>query len=277
MSDIVVRVGPIAFGNRNPIVAIGGTCAIETEELTFRVAEHLKRLFARLKVPFVFKASFDKANRSSMKSWRGLGVTKGLEILGRIRERLNVPVLTDIHEPAQAEWAARVVDIIQIPAFLCRQTDLITAAAKTGKPVNVKKGQFLSPWECRNIVDKVRSAGNHQLMLTDRGYMFGYNNLVVDMRSFVIMKGFGVPVIHDATHSQQLPGGLGAATGGWPEFVVPVAQAAAAVGLAGLFFETHPNPARAKSDGPNSIALKDVEKMWRTLLAIDAIVKKKNA
>lgn len=257
------------------MVAIGGTCSIESEELTLKVASELKTIFKRLDIPFIFKASFDKANRSSLKSWRGPGLKKGLEILGKVKSKLGLSVVTDIHESSQAAQAAKVVDILQIPAFLCRQTDLLTAAAKTGKVVNVKKGQFLSPWECSNVIEKVVSAGNKKVMLTERGFMFGYNNLVVDMRALEIMKEFGYPVLYDATHSLQLPGGAGTSTGGLAHLVYPLVRAAAAVGVAAVFFETHPEPSKAKSDGPNSLKLSDVEKIFKTVSSIDRLVKEK--
>ncbi|MBI4064133.1 MAG: 3-deoxy-8-phosphooctulonate synthase [Elusimicrobia bacterium] len=272
-SNLTVNVTGIKLANDRQLAAIAGCCAIESEELTFRVAETLKDTFTRLGVGFIFKASFDKANRSSGKSWRGLGAVRGLEILGKIKDKLGLPILTDIHESGQAALAAKVADVIQIPAFLCRQTDLLTAAAATGKAVNIKKGQFLSPWEMANAVAKIESAGNRNILLTERGFMFGYNNLVVDMRSLVVMKQTGYPVIYDATHSQQLPGGHGESTSGRAEFIEPVARAASAIGIAGIFFETHPDPDRAKSDGPNSIVLDKVEDFWKSLMKIDAAVK----
>ncbi|MBI4370617.1 MAG: 3-deoxy-8-phosphooctulonate synthase [Elusimicrobia bacterium] len=270
----LVRIGGVSLSNSRPLAALGGVCSIESVETTFQVARRLKKIFLELKIPFIFKASYDKANRSSIRSWRGLGMKRGLDILRRVRDELGVPVMTDVHDPSQAARAARVVDLLQIPAFLCRQTDLIVAAAQTGKPVNVKKGQFLSPWECGNMIEKALSTGNREVMLTERGYMFGYNNLVVDMRSFVVLKELGVPVIFDATHSQQLPGGLGSATGGRPEFIEPVSRSAAAVGIAGIFFEAHPQPDLAKSDGSNSIRLDLVKSWWETLMKIDHLVKK---
>ena len=268
-----IAIGPVKISNSRPLIAIGGCCSIESEELPFKVASELREIFQGLGVGFIFKASFDKANRSSARSWRGLGARRGLEILGKIRRRLGVPVLTDIHEPAQASLAAKVADILQIPAFLSRQTDLIAAAAKTGRVINVKKGQFMSPWECSNVIDKVASAGNSRVMLTERGFMFGYNNLVVDMRSLAIMRGLGAPVIYDATHSLQLPGGKGTSTGGLARYIAPLARAAAGVGIAGIFFETHPPPSRAKCDGPHTLGLGDVGPLWRQLMGIDAIVK----
>lgn len=272
----VVEVGSVRLGNNLPLTAIGGCCAIESEEITMRLAGGLKRIFEKSSVDFIFKISFDKANRSSAGSWRGLGIEKGIKIIGDVKEKFGFPVLTDIHEPWQAEQASRVADILQIPAFLCRQTDLLFAAADTGKAVNIKKGQFMSPWESAHAAEKVISRGNRRIMLTERGYMFGYNNLVVDMRSLEIMKGFGFPVIFDATHSQQMPGGLGRETGGAAEFIAPLARAAAAVGLAGIFFEAHPDPKQAKSDRANTLALNEVAGFWKNLAMIDKVVKNEN-
>ena len=223
----------------------------------------------------MLKCSYDKANRSSLSSYRGMGVREGLRELGSIRRRLGVPLLVDVHEPEQAEWAAEAADILQIPAFLCRQTDLLVACGRTGKIVNIKKGQFLSPWEMVNAVEKVASTGNRQIMVTERGASFGYRNLIVDMRSLEIMKELGCPVVYDATHSVQLPGALGHATGGQREYVQPLARAAAAVGVAGVFFETHPNPDRALSDGPNSLPLAEAASMVADLQALDKISKRR--
>ncbi|MEK6544355.1 MAG: 3-deoxy-8-phosphooctulonate synthase [Elusimicrobiota bacterium] len=270
----VLTVGNVRLGNHLPAVAIGGPCGIESEHMTLSIAKELKRIFKRLGIGFIFKASFDKANRSSIGSWRGLGIDEGLRILRKVKDTLGLPILTDIHEPAQAVVVSGVADILQIPAFLCRQTDLIVAAARTGKVVNVKKGQFMSPWECGNAVDKVLAAGNPNVALTERGFTFGYNNLVVDMRSLEHMKTYDCPVIFDSTHSQQLPGGKGHKTGGMPQFISAVARAATAVGVAGIFFETHPKPAQAKSDGSNSLKLDAVEDFWKALAAIDKTVKK---
>lgn len=269
----IVHIGKIRAGNHLPLVAIGGPCAIESEDLTLRVARHLKIVFEGLKVPFIFKTSYDKANRSSIRSWRGPGFKEGLRILALVKKEIGAPVLTDVHETNQVEKVAAVADILQIPAFLSRQTDLIVAAAKTGKPVNVKKGQFLSPWELKNVIEKILTTGNKNILLTERGFMFGYNNLVVDMRSLEIMKQLGCPVIYDATHSQQLPGAVGDATGGMPQFIFPLARAAAAVGIAALFFETHPAPKEALSDGSNSLPLKEVVSVWEKIKEIDKLVK----
>ncbi len=269
----VIKVENVQIGNCLPLVAIGGVCAIESEELALQVGRKLKAIFTKLGVPFIFKASYDKANRSSIKSWRGLGFKEGLRILAKIKKELNVPVLTDVHEVSQVKDVAKVADILQIPAFLSRQTDLIIAAAKTKKVVNIKKGQFLSPWDCKNAIEKATASGNDNVLLTERGFTFGYNNLVVDMRSLEVLKGFGYPVVYDATHSLQLPGAHGNATGGLPQFIFPLARAATAVGIAAIFFETHPNPKKALSDGSNSLALDQVEEVWSKILAIDEVVK----
>jgi 2-dehydro-3-deoxyphosphooctonate aldolase (KDO 8-P synthase) len=232
------------------------------------MAAELKKVTSECGVQFVFKASFDKANRTSIKSFRGVGVTEGLKILGEVRERVGVPVLTDIHETDHAHAAGQVVDVLQIPAFLCRQTDLIVAAAKTGKIVNVKKGQFLAPWEMKNVVDKAREAGSERFMLTERGSSFGYNNLVVDFRSFPIMKSFGCPVIFDVTHSLQLPGGQGQSSGGQPQYIPHLARAGVAAGLDGFFMEVHDNPAKALSDGPNALELSLLSPLLQQLVAL---------
>ena len=248
-------VGPHRVGPGEPLLVIAGPCVIEREDLCLRIATHLAELAARLPIQAVFKASFDKANRTSLSSHRGPGMEEGLDILAAIKDEYGIPVLTDIHEPSQAERVAQVVDILQIPAFLCRQTDLLLAAGATGLPVAVKKGQFLAPEDMGPVIEKVRSTGNTHVMLTERGTTFGYHNLVVDMRSLVIMAGLGVPVIFDATHSVQLPGGLGGSSGGQREFIAPLIRAATAVGIDGLFLETHPCPENALSDGANSLPL----------------------
>jgi 2-dehydro-3-deoxyphosphooctonate aldolase (KDO 8-P synthase) len=250
---------------------IAGPCVIESREHALFMAAELKRIAAEFGVPFVFKASFDKANRSSVKSFRGVGMAEGLRILGEARERVGVPVLTDIHEPAQAAPAAAVIDILQIPAFLCRQTDLIAAAARTGRIVNVKKGQFLAPWEMKNVVDKAREAGSERVLLTERGASFGYNNLVVDFRSFPIMQSFGCPVVFDVTHSLQLPGGQGQSSGGQPQYIPHLARAGVAAGVDGLFMEVHDNPAKALSDGPNALDLSLLRPLLKDLVAIPRI------
>ncbi|SNR78377.1 3-deoxy-8-phosphooctulonate synthase [Desulfurobacterium atlanticum] len=252
------------------MIVIAGPCVIENRDVVFEVAEVILRLQERFKEhKFIFKASFDKANRSSIHSFRGPGLEKGLEILAEVKSKFSLPVLTDIHESWQAEPAGKVVDFIQIPAFLCRQTDLLIAAAKTGKPVNVKKGQFMAPWDMGNVVEKLKESGASEIMLTERGTTFGYNNLVVDFRSIPIMKSFGVPVIFDATHSVQKPGGLGKASGGDREFVPYLSRAAVAVGVDGLFFETHPFPEKALSDGPNMIPLKQFPDLIEELLQLE--------
>ncbi len=251
----------VSVGGGGPLLVIAGPCVIEDEGVTLDTARELKEICARLELPFVFKSSFDKSNRTSVNSFRGPGLEQGLSTLDKVRSEVGVPVITDIHTPEQAAPVAEVVDALQIPAFLCRQTDLLVAAANTGKPVNVKKGQFLSPWDMRNVVEKFASNGNESLMITERGTSFGYNNLVVDFRSFAIMRAFGYPVIYDVTHSLQLPGGLGKKSGGQSEFAPMMARAAAAAGIDGVFFETHPDPEKALCDGPNMIPLAEVEAM----------------
>ncbi|OMH41284.1 3-deoxy-8-phosphooctulonate synthase [Desulfurobacterium indicum] len=257
------------------MILIAGPCVIETEGTLFKIAEVVKKVqekFPELKV--IFKASFDKANRSSIRSYRGPGLDKGLRMLAKVKENFDLPVLTDIHESYQAEPAGSVVDYIQIPAFLCRQTDLLIAAAKTGKPVNVKKGQFMAPWDMKNVFEKLKESGAKEIFLTERGTIFGYNNLVVDFRSIPIMKSFGVPVIFDATHSVQRPGGLGSASDGDREFVPYLARAAIAVGADGLFFETHPEPEKALSDGPNMLPLKDFPLLVEELVRLYKFVRR---
>ncbi len=268
-----VKVNNLKISNSSPIFFIAGNCVIENEETARYTARKLKEISSSLKIPFVYKASFDKANRTSINSYRGPGIKTGLNILKRIKEKLNLTILTDIHTPQQAQEAAEVADIIQIPAFLCRQTDLLIEAGKTGKAVNIKKGQFLSPWDMENAIKKVESVGNKKILLTERGASFGYGNLVVDLRSMEIMKKFGYPVIFDCTHSVQRPGSMGNATGGEIGYVWPLAKGAVSLALAGIFFETHPNPAKALSDGPNSIALKSVKDFLSPLKGLDKFVK----
>jgi 2-dehydro-3-deoxyphosphooctonate aldolase (KDO 8-P synthase) len=251
---------------------IAGPCVIESREHVLFMAGELKKITAECGVTFIFKASFDKANRSSIKSFRGVGLTEGLKILGEVRERIGVPVLTDLHEVEQADPVGKVVDVLQIPAFLCRQTDLIVAAARTGKIVNVKKGQFLAPWEMKNVVDKARDAGSERFMLTERGASFGYNNLVVDFRSFPIMRTFGCPVIFDVTHSLQLPGGQGQSSGGQPQYIPHLARAGVAAGVDGFFMEVHDNPAKALSDGPNALELTLLAPLLKQLVALRRIL-----
>jgi 2-dehydro-3-deoxyphosphooctonate aldolase (KDO 8-P synthase) len=261
----------ICAGEGCPLLVIAGPCVIESEGLMVEIAGNMKDITEELGLPYIFKASFDKANRSSVASFRGQGIQKGLRMLERIKNTFKIPVLTDIHEVYQVEPVAEVVDILQIPAFLCRQTDLLVAAGLTGKPVNVKKGQFLSPQEMRNVCQKVESTGNRSIMLTERGTFFGYNNLVVDYRALPIMKSFGYPVIFDATHSVQRPGGAGTSSSGERQFIEPLARAAMAVGCDGIFLETHPYPEKALSDGPNSIPLKDIKALLTNLLRIHRV------
>lgn len=263
----------IRFSNTGPLSVIAGPCAIEGRQQTLEAAAALKEIFLQAGVPLIFKSSFDKANRSSGASYRGVGITEGLSILAEVRERYDVPVITDIHLPEQAIPVAEAVDMLQIPAFLCRQTDLLLAAAATGKPVNIKKGQFLSPWEMRHVLAKARSTGNERICLCERGSSFGYNNLVVDMRGLEIMKTTGHPVIFDATHSVQLPGAGDGKSGGQREFVAPLARAAVAVGVAGLFLETHPDPDAAPCDGPNMLPFTALPSLLATLKELDRIAK----
>ncbi len=273
MSSISVQVetpsgSPITVGSNQPLLLIGGPCALESEEIARTVAGKMVEICARLGISYVFKASFDKANRTSLDSYRGPGLEAGLATLAAIRKELAVPVISDIHDISQAEAAGEVLDIIQIPAFLCRQTDLLIAAAKTGKPVSVKKGQFVSPWDMKNAVDKIRGIGGNKTMLVERGASFGYNNLVVDMRSLPVMRSFGCPVIFDATHSVQLPGGAGGTSSGQREFIEPLTKAALAAGIDGLFMEIHPEPKKALCDGPNSIPLDEVEQLLTKLIRV---------
>lgn len=266
--DIVQIKNYFEVGPGRPFLFIAGPCVLESEEMALQVAGHLKEVAGRLGISYVFKASFDKANRTSLSAFRGPGMEKGLEIMARIRETLGVPVISDIHEVAQVAAAAAVLDILQIPAFLCRQTDLLLAAGKSGRPVSLKKGQFLSPWDMQHAVSKVKSTGNRNLLLVERGAMLGYNNLVVDMRAFPVMRSLGCPVVYDATHSVQLPGGAGTSSGGQREFIPPLARAAVAAGIDGLFMEVHPEPEKALCDGPNSWPLDQLEELLVGLLAI---------
>jgi 2-dehydro-3-deoxyphosphooctonate aldolase (KDO 8-P synthase) len=269
-----MKIANFEVGLEQPLFLIAGPDTLESLQMCLDVAGHLKEVTARLGIPYVFKGSFDKANRTSVKSYRGPGVDEGLKMLASIREQIGVPVLTDVHEDTPLDAVAEVVDVIQTPAFLCRQTNFIQAVAGLGKPVNIKKGQFLSPWEMSRVVEKARAVGNDQLMVCERGYMFGYNNLVADMRSLAIMRETGCPVVFDATHSVQLPGGQGESSGGAREFIPVLARAAVAVGVAGVFCETHPEPEKALCDGPNSMRLSDMEGLLETLVAIDRVVKK---
>lgn len=261
-------------GARSPLFLIAGPCVVESQTLQVDVAGRLKEITGRLGIPFVFKSSYDKANRSSVKSFRGPGIEAGLRILAEVRRQVGVPVLTDVHEDTPFAEVASVVDMLQTPAFLCRQTNFIVNACSQGLPVNVKKGQFLSPWEMQNVVDKARSTGNEHILVCERGFTFGYNNLVADMRSLAVMRGTGAPVVFDATHSVQLPGGQGTSSGGQREFVPVLARAAVAVGVAGLFMETHPDPARALSDGPNAWPLERMESLLTTLVELDRTAKR---
>jgi 2-dehydro-3-deoxyphosphooctonate aldolase (KDO 8-P synthase) len=259
-------------GHDRPFFLIAGPCVIEAEGLVIEIAGRMKELTRELGIPYIFKASYDKANRSSKGSFRGPGLDEGLRILGEVRRQLGVPVLTDVHEDTPLAEVAAVVDVLQTPAFLCRQTNFIVNAAAQGKPVNVKKGQFLSPWEMKNVVDKARSTGNEQILACERGFSFGYNNLVSDMRSLAVMRAYA-PVVFDATHSVQLPGGQGSASGGQREFVPVLARAAVAAGVAGVFMETHPDPAKALSDGPNAWPLDRMRSLLEVMKEIDAAVK----
>ncbi len=267
-----IKIANIAAGGNNPPLIIAGPCVIESEEITFLTAQRLKEICLSVGLPFVFKSSFDKANRTSVTSFRGPGIEKGLRILAEVKGRFGIPVISDIHSADQVIVASEVLDIIQIPAFLCRQTDLLVAASNTGKPVNVKKGQFLAPWDVQNIIGKFTSTGNQNLMLTERGTTFGYNNLVVDFRSFPVMRSYGYPVIFDVTHSLQLPGGQGCSSGGQREYAAPLARAAAAAGVDGFFMEVHPDPDKAKCDGPNMIKLDDVEGLLLDIKKISSLV-----
>lgn len=268
-----VKIGNLTVGGGKGLFLLAGPCVIEDYDRTLAIGRKAKEICQRLGIPYIFKASFDKANRSSFNSFRGPGLEEGLKILASIKKELQVPVVSDIHSIEQIEPAAEVLDVLQIPAFLCRQTDLVYTAAKTGKCVNVKKGQFLSPKDMVNVLNKCLESGNENIMLTERGYSFGYNNLVVDMRSFPIMREFDYPVIFDATHSVQLPGGAGTASSGQREFVPPLARAAVGAGVDGLFMEVHDNPAEALSDGPNMVYLDKLEEVLTQLVAIDKIVK----
>ncbi len=260
-------------GLDKPLFLIAGTCVIESEQMTLDTAGYLKELTDQLNIPFIYKSSFDKANRSSLNSFRGLGVEKGLEILAKVKKQIGVPVLTDVHEDTPLNEVAAVVDVMQTPAFLCRQTNFIQAVAAQGIPVNIKKGQFLAPWDMVHVVNKAKATGNQQIMVCERGVSFGYNNLVSDMRSLAVMRETHCPVVFDATHSVQLPGGQGTSSGGQREFVPVLARAAVAVGISGLFMETHPNPEQAKSDGANSWALANMRELLETLILLDKTVK----
>jgi len=268
-----VRLCGFEAGLDQPFFLIAGPCVIESEQLAIQTASQLKEITGRLGIPFIYKSSFDKANRSSIDSFRGPGMEEGLRILQKVKDQLGVPVLTDVHEDTDIGAVAEVVDVLQTPAFLCRQTNFITRVARAGLPVNIKKGQFLSPWEMKNVSDKAKSTGNSQIMVCERGASFGYNNLVSDMRSLAVMRDTGCPVVFDGTHSVQLPGGRGDSSGGQREFIPVLARAAVAVGISGLFMETHPDPANAKSDGPNAWPLDRMEALLKTLKKLDEVAK----
>jgi 2-dehydro-3-deoxyphosphooctonate aldolase (KDO 8-P synthase) len=273
MPTKLIKIDNVAIGGDGPLAVIAGPCVIESRESALRHAAALKDRADRVGVPYIFKSSYDKANRSSLNSFRGLGLDKGLAILAEIKQKIGVPVLTDVHETDQVAAVKEVVDILQIPAFLCRQTDFVVAVARSGKVVNVKKGQFLAPWDMRNVIDKILAAGNEQILVTERGASFGYNNLVSDMRSLVVLREMGYPVVFDATHSLQLPGGLGNASGGERKYIQALSRAGVATGVDALFMEVHENPDQALSDGPNSLALENFEALIRKVKEIDALVK----
>jgi len=272
--NATVTVGRVRFGNALPLALIAGPCALESRAHALEMATALKEIVARVGVGLVYKTSFDKANRTSAKSSRGIGIEAALPIFAEIRDSLAIPVLTDVHDAAQCARIATAVDVLQIPAFLSRQTDLLVAAANTGKVVNVKKGQFLAPWDMPNVVEKITDCGNRNVLLTERGVSFGYNRLVSDMRALPVLKRIGAPVIFDATHSVQHPGGQGTASGGEREYVPVLARAAVAVGVAGIFIETHQDPDKAPSDGPNMLPLKEMDPLWRTLVDFDRLAKR---
>ena len=268
----IVNVRNLAIGQRQPLAFIAGPCVIETHESCLKLADKLKTIFQKKRLPFIFKASYDKANRTSGNSYRGPGVKEGKKILADIKKRLDLPILSDVHSEEEIPIVSETLDIIQIPAFLCRQTDLILAAAKTGKPINIKKGQFLAPWDMKSVVEKMRSTGNEQILLTERGTCFGYNNLVSDMRSLVIMRELGYPVIYDATHSVQLPGGQGNVSGGERNMVIPLARAAVATGCDGLFLEVHENPEKALSDAATMLSIEALPNLIDQVLEIHRVV-----
>jgi 2-dehydro-3-deoxyphosphooctonate aldolase (KDO 8-P synthase) len=269
-----ISLGSLRLGAGNPLFLIAGPCVIESESHARAMAERVAKIASDAGVPYIFKASYDKANRSSVKAFRGPGLAEGLRILGKIKSDLHLPILTDIHDASQAATASEVADILQIPAFLARQTDLLLAAAKTGRIVNVKKAQFLSPWDMGNVAEKIASSGNAKIIFTERGASFGYNNLVVDMRSFPVLAQLGYPVVYDVTHSVQLPGGQGHASGGQPEFIEPLARAGVAAGVDGIFLETHDNPAAALSDGPNALPLAQLPELLSRLKELSTLVRR---
>ena len=269
-----ISLGSLRLGGGNPLFLIAGPCVIESETHARSMAERVAKIASDAGVPYIFKASYDKANRSSVKAFRGPGLPEGLRILGKIKSDLHVPILTDIHDASQAAPSAEVVDVLQIPAFLSRQTDLLVAAAKTGRIVNVKKAQFLSPWDMGNVAEKLAAAGNQKIILTERGASFGYNNLVVDMRTFPVLAKFGYPVVYDVTHSVQLPGGQGHSSGGQPEFIEPLARAGVASGVDGIFLETHDDPAAALSDGPNALPLAQLPQLLVRLKELSSLIRR---
>lgn len=273
MASKSVKVGGFEIGAGKSLALIAGPCVIEGREAALRHASLIREVTDRVGIPYIYKSSYDKANRSSLESYRGPGIKRGLEILAEVKEKIGVPLLTDVHEKEQVSLVQEVVDVIQIPAFLCRQTDFVIAVAQSGRVINVKKGQFLAPWDMRNVIEKIVSTGNEQVMVTERGFSFGYNHLISDMRSLVVMRELGYPVVFDATHSLQLPGGLGKASGGERQFIGALARAGVAVGIDAIFMEVHENPDRALSDGPNSLSLRDLEGLLRRLKEIDGIVK----
>jgi 2-dehydro-3-deoxyphosphooctonate aldolase (KDO 8-P synthase) len=268
-----IKIGNFVVGDNKKFVLIAGPCVLENEKTAMETALYLKKLAAKLKIPFIFKASYDKANRTSVKSYRGPGAKKGLAMLEKIKGELNIPVLSDVHRFEEIDTAAKILDVLQVPAFLCRQTDFITEIAKKARVINIKKGQFLAPWDVANIIEKAKKAGNENIMITERGASFGYNNLVFDVRSLPILRGMGYPVIFDATHSVQLPGGQGTSSGGQRDMVKYLARAAVAAGVDGVFFEVHKNPEKALCDGANSLYLDSLEEILTALKKIDSIVK----
>lgn len=269
-----IKIGNVVLGGNNPLVFIAGPCVIETEEATLKIAKKLKEVSESLNIPLIFKSSYDKANRTSIKSYRGPGIEEGLRILEKVRKETSLPIISDIHSLEEIPHASEVLDVLQIPAFLCRQTDLILSASRTNKPVNIKKGQFLAPWDVKNIIEKFTSTGNHNVLVTERGTSFGYNNLVVDMRSIPIMQSFGYPVLFDATHGVQLPGGRGGTSGGQREFIAPLARAAVSVGCNAVFMEVHECPDKALCDGPNMLSLDEFLSLVRELKEISLIMRK---
>lgn len=269
-----IKIGDLVIGDNKIFVLIAGPCVLENEAAALDTAQYLKKLTTKLKIPFIFKASYDKANRTSIKSYRGPGAKKGLAILKRIKEDLNIPVLSDVHRFEEIDEATKILDVVQVPAFLCRQTDFITQIAQKARVINIKKGQFLAPWDVANVIEKARKAGNENIMITERGASFGYNNLVFDVRSLPIIRDMGYPVIFDATHSVQLPGGEGTSSGGQRDMVKYLARAAVAAGVDGIFFEVHKNPEKALCDGANSLYLDDLEELLIVLKKIDILIKK---